>query len=175
MTTGEGGAVTTNDEGFADEVRLLRSHGRTRAGEMVALGYNYRMPDILAALGLSQLERLGEMHARRLHLVCEYRKLLPEHGLMLEDGSAAWHLYPIRIKGGKRDAVKAALNAQGIGAQVHYPAIHLQPFYRNRYGFQEGMYPEAEAWAAEELSLPLHPKMTTADVRRVVDALRGAM
>jgi dTDP-4-amino-4,6-dideoxygalactose transaminase len=176
MTTGEGGAITSNDQGFADEARMLRSHGRTRAGEMVALGYNYRLTDIQAALGITQLERLDEMHARRLHLVCEYRKLLPEYGMMLGDGSDAWHLYPIRIKGGKRDAVKAKLNAQGIGVQVHYsPPIHLQPYYKKRFGYREGQFPEAEAWAAEELSLPLHPKMTEGDVRRVVDALRGAL
>jgi dTDP-4-amino-4,6-dideoxygalactose transaminase len=184
MTSGEGGAITTNDQGFADEARMLRSHGRTRAGEMVALGFNYRLTDIQAALGITQLERLGEMHARRIHLVCEYRKLLPEYGMMLGDGSDAWHLYPIRIKGetmsddvpiSRRDKVKAILNSQGIMAQVHYsPPIHLQPYYRKMYGYREGMYPEAEAWAAEELSLPLHPRMTEGDVRRVVDALRGA-
>lgn len=174
MTTGEGGAVTTNDAAFADLVRLLRSHGR-RGAEMVDLGFNYRMPDILAALGTSQVDTLDERRVKRLHLVMEYRRLLPEYGLPLGDGTDAWHLYPIRIKGGKRDSVLAKLRAQGIEATVHYPAIHLQPYYRRRYGFGEGMYLEAEAWAAEELSLPLHAGMTSEDVRVVVNALRSAL
>ncbi|MEY4933520.1 MAG: UDP-4-amino-4,6-dideoxy-N-acetyl-beta-L-altrosamine transaminase [Pseudomonadota bacterium] len=178
ICTGEGGAVTTNDQGFADEVRRLRSHGRDENGCMVALGLNYRMTDIQAALGTSQLERCDEMRERRVQLAERYNDELhtldwarsrPAHA------SGSWHLYPVRIKNGKRDAVKAALNAQGIGAQIHYPCIHLQPYYRERFGYHQDMFPEAEAWAAEELSLPLHAKMTEADVARVVDALRKAL
>jgi dTDP-4-amino-4,6-dideoxygalactose transaminase len=180
ITTGEGGAVTTNDQGFADEVRMLRSHGR-RDGEMVALGMNARMTDIQAALGRSQLQRCDEMRERRMVLAESYYDALDR---MDEEGAIAlpdplhhwewnaWHLYPIRIKNGKRDAVKSALNAQGIGAQVHYPSIHLQRYYRERFGYKPGDFPEAEAWAAEELSLPLHAGMTERDVTRVVDALR---
>ena len=78
----------------------------------------------------------------------------------------------MRIKNGKRDAVKAALNAQGIMAQVHYPCIHRQPFYADHFGYHVGAFPEAEAWSAEELSLPLHSSMVEADVTRVVDALK---
>lgn len=205
ITTGEGGAVTTNDQGFADEVRLLRSHGR-RDGQMVKLGLNYRMTDFQAALGLSQLKRCDEMRERRRELALWYsdklmaldvyatatfrgaptRRPLSDELMsirdvrFLEDRAQedidSWHLFPIRIKGGKRDAVKAALNARGIGAQVHYsPPIHLHPYYRERFGYHEGMFPEAEAWATEELSLPLHSKMTEADVTRVVEALREVL
>jgi len=181
ITTGEGGAVTTNDQGFADEVRLLRSHGRDASGQMVTLGMNYRLTDIQAALGTSQLERCDEMRERRELLSLRYHtglEALEVDGRLTRPGqggnpfSNAWHLYPVRIKNGNRDAVKAMLNAQGIGAQVHYPCIHLQPYYRERYGYHEGMFPEAEAWSDQELSLPLHAGMTEADVTRVVDALR---
>lgn len=174
-TLGEGGAVTTNDQGLADEVRSMRSHGRDEHGLMVRLGMNYRMTDAAAAMGIEQLKRCDEMRVRRLHLVCEYRARLPEYGMMLGDGTDAWHLYPIRIKGGRRDEVKAKLNAQGIGAQVHYaPIVPLHPYYRRKFGYTPGQFPEAEAWADEELSLPLHAGMTEADVGRVVDALRAA-
>ena len=186
ICTGEGGAVTTNHQGFADEVRRLRSHGRDENGCMVALGLNYRMTDIQAALGTSQLERCDEMRERRASLsLWGYQNAMtgfdPEKidRCSPRDSEAqfrqAFHLHTVRIKNGKRDAVKAKLNAQGIMAQIHYPCIHLQPYYRQRFGYHEGMFPEAEAWAAEELSLPLHAKMTEADVARVVDALRGAL
>jgi dTDP-4-amino-4,6-dideoxygalactose transaminase len=179
ITTGEGGAVTTNDEGFADAVRLLRSHGRL-GSEMVELGFNYRLTDIQAALGTSQLERCDEMLRRRLcHSKSYHSQLQDFDDLLVLPGLSsrhAWHLYPVRIKNGKRDAVKAELNAQGIGAQVHYsPIIPLQPYYRSRFGYKEGDFPEAEAWAAETLSLPLHAKMTEADVTRVVSALREVL
>jgi dTDP-4-amino-4,6-dideoxygalactose transaminase len=92
-----------------------------------------------------------------------------------QDGTGAHHLFPIRIKNGKRDHVKAYLNERGIGAQVHYPSIHLQPYYRERFGWKAGDFPEAEAWADEELSLPLHAQMDEADVGRVVETLKEAL
>jgi dTDP-4-amino-4,6-dideoxygalactose transaminase len=179
ITTGEGGAVTTNDEGFAAEVRSLRDHGR-EDGLMVSLSGNFRMPDINAALGLSQLKRCDEMRERRAELAVHYaHELCAVRGMWCPSGwveKDAWHLYAVRIKNGRRDEVKAKLNAQGIGAQVHYnPPVHLHPYYRQRFGYEPGDFPEAEAWASEELSLPLHAGMTGADVERVVTALREAL
>lgn len=186
VACGEGGAVTTNDADFAARVRLLRSHGRdsSRGHGMVALGLNYRMSDINAALGLSQLKRLDENVERRFQIARLYTMAF-DNWSQEADGrqapgevaprTSAWHLYPIRIEDGRRDEVKATLNAQGIGAQIHYPAIHLQPYYRERFGYKPGDFPNAEAWAAEELSLPLFPEMTDADVVRVVDALKEAL
>ena len=177
ITTGEGGAITTNDQGFADEVRSLREHGRID-GEMVRLGLNYRLTDIQAALGRSQLERCDEMRRRRCWLRHKYIEAsIPsgatDLGPCSEPCQHAHHLLPTRIKNGKRDRVKAALNAQGIMAQVHYsPIIPLQPFWKDHFGYHEGAFPEAEAWSREELSLPLHAGMVEADVTRVVDALR---
>ena len=179
-TLGEGGAVTTNDQGFADAVRSLRSHGRDSAGLMVRLGLNYRMTDAQAAMGIQQLEHCNEMRDRRTVLTHAYKVLLrdlEESGAVVLPlpGPSSWHLYPVRIKG-RRDEIKAKLNAQGIGAQVHYsPIVPLQPYYREQFGYQPGTWPEAEAWAAEELSLPLHAGMRDTDVERVCNALREAL
>jgi dTDP-4-amino-4,6-dideoxygalactose transaminase len=185
ICTGEGGAITTNDDNLAAELRSLRDHGR-EGGLMVRLGINGRMTDMQAALGLSQLKRCDEMRDRRCDLAAEYCMRLgqmdccrcnhdPGSGVPQDQCRTAHHLYPIRIKNGRRDAVKAALNARGIGAQSHYsPPIHLHPFYR-QLGYKEGDYPNAEAFAAEELSLPLHAGMEAGDVERVVAALREVL
>jgi len=176
ITTGEGGAVTTNDQGFADEVRSLRSHGRDAQGRMTNLGLNYRMTELQAALGLSQLQRCDEMRERRCRLAGDYdMKLSADDHVIHVPCRHAHHLYPIRIKNGRRDEIKAKLNAQGIGAQVHYIPVHEQPYYAERFGYKPEDFPEAHAWGQEELSLPLHAKMTEADVQRVVDALQEAL
>lgn len=194
ITTGEGGAITTNDQGLAERLRSLRAHGRDGEGLMRELGLNYRMSEIQAALGRSQLKRCDKMLAHRLNLVSKYNdRLWPiantqvlhyspiaqawwrTDGTMVRSRSA-WHLYPVRIRHGRRDEVKAKLNAAGIGAQVHYsPTIPLQPYYRERCGYQPGCFPNAEAWAAEELSLPLHAGMTEGDVATVCAALAEAL
>jgi dTDP-4-amino-4,6-dideoxygalactose transaminase len=190
ITTGEGGAITTNDDNLAAELRSLRDHGR-EGGLMVRLGINGRMTDMQAALGLSQLKRCDEMRAARERLGAQYAVLLWNGARGISDhiqdqwkmldldwrSKSSFHLYPVRITNGRRDAVKAALNrpAIGIGAQSHYsPPIHLHPFYR-QLGHKPGDYPEAEAWADEELSLPLHAGMEVGDVERVVAALREVL
>lgn len=180
ITTGEGGAITTNDEGLAEALRALRNHGRDGTGRMVGLGLNYRMTDIQAALGLAQLARCEEWRLRRRELSAEYNRLMSSTPLRapLVSGRAehAHHLKPVGITDGHRDAVKAALNAQGIGAQIHYsPIIPLHPWWRRETGAESGDYPNAEAWAAETLSLPLHAGMTEKDVERVVEALGEAL
>ena len=188
ITTGEGGAVTTNDESLARELRSLRDHGR-EGGLMVRLGTNARMTDIQAALGLSQLKRCDEMLERRAELVSVYGArmeaggfgadspvLVPPLYLPEQFDANAFHLYPVRIKNGKRDEVKAKLNAQGIGGQKHYdPIVPLHPYYRERFGYKVGDFPNAEAWSAETLSLPLHAGMSEADVETVVAALMEAL
>lgn len=198
ICTAEGGAITTNDEGYAKELRSLRDHGR-EGGLMVRLGINGRMTEIQAALGISQLSRCDEMRERRIELAEQYdaaldraslgdavfvplpiarpmRQTIPRKTMGPDIQAGAYHLYPIRIKNGRRDEVKAKLNARGIMAQVHYsPIIPLHPYYRQTYGYMEGDFPQAEAWAKEELSLPLHSKMTAEDVVTVVEALKEAL
>jgi dTDP-4-amino-4,6-dideoxygalactose transaminase len=177
ITTGEGGAVTTNNEGLAKELRALRSHGRSEDGKCYTLGYNYRMTDIQAALGLSQLRRVEHMRLKRYEIAHRYDIALDQfhiNGGPPWQYNGSWHLYPVRIKNGRRDEVKAKLNASGIGATIHYPSIPSLPYYR-ALGFDPKDFPEAESFAAETLSLPLHAGMTHNDVDRVVKALLEAL
>lgn len=189
ITTGEGGMALTNDPDLAARLQRLRSHGITRDPEVmpipgdgpwhyqqIELGFNYRLTDMQAALGLSQLRRLDEFLAQRRHLVRRYATLLGglPFTLPAADEESAWHLYPIRIAAERRRAVFETLQASGIGAQVHYIPIHLQPYYR-MLGFDPGDFPAAEAYYAEALSLPLYPALTEDDQDRVCAVLRSAV
>ncbi len=191
ITTGEGGIIATDDRPLADRMRRFRNHGfdsdhrqRARAGswhyEMVELGYNYRLTDFQAALGLSQLAKLDGWVDRRQQIACCYDRAfaaLPGvKPLGLRNGvSHARHLYVIRIDrqllGIDRAAVFRRLQQQGIAAGVHYVPVHLHPFYRRRFGTAPGMCPVAEAAYGEILSLPIFPAMTDQDVAYVVDAV----
>lgn len=191
VTTGEGGACLTNDAGLAERLRLLRSHGVTRDPEQmegdpeggwyyeqVLLGFNYRMTDIQAALGTSQLARLPGQHARRDALARRYDDLLAGLALKLparlNDRISAHHLYVVEIDGTRTRATRRevfdGLRARGIAANVHYMPIHLQPDYA-RLGFAPGDFPAAEAYYRAALTIPLYPSLTEAEQDRVVDAL----
>ena len=199
ITTGEGGMVTTQDAALARRLQLLRSHGITReAGEMDApetgawhyeqhsLGFNYRMTDIQAALGHSQLQRLDAFHAARDRLAERYDHLLAGLPLRLpprvpgpaSTARSSWHLYAVEVVPGPgvadRATVFARLREAGIGVNVHYEPIPLQPYYRG-LGFQPGQFPAAEAYAARALSIPLYPGLTEAQQDRVVAALTEAL
>lgn len=195
VTTAEGGLIATRDEGLARKLRLLRSHGMTREPadlqtapegpwvyEQQLLGFNYRMTDLQAALGLSQLRRLPAMQARRIELAGRYDRLLGGLPLRLParlpDRRSAWHLYAVELVPGSgvapRAQVFAALREAGIGVNVHYIPIHTQPHYR-RLGFAPGQFPAAEAYYANAISLPLFPALTDAQQDRVVDSLRAAI
>ncbi len=186
LATGEGGMLTTNDKALADRARLLRSHGMVRpAGgdpwwyEMPELGFNYRIPDVLCALGLSQLNKLDRFVARRRELAALYARLLPQRAPNARLAASpaysdpALHLLTVLIDfeglGLTRRAVVEALKAKGVGTQVHYIPVHRQPYYVNRQGLAD--LPGADAWYARCLTLPLYPAMTDGDVERVVDAL----
>src|SRR6185295_15228984 len=195
VTTAEGGLATTRDPALAERLALLRTHGvtkeehlltnKTEGGwyyEQVALGLNYRLTDLQAALGLSQLRRLEQFLHRRRELVARYDRLLAEvpvtRPLVDLIAESAWHLYVIRIDpsqaGRTRRQVYDAMRAAGIGVQVHYIPVHLQPYYR-ALGFKPGHCPAAELYSEEALSLPLYPAMSEADQDAVVAALRNAM
>jgi dTDP-4-amino-4,6-dideoxygalactose transaminase len=186
IATGEGGMVATNDAGLAARLRALRSHGMVRpAGadpwwyEMPEVGFNYRLPDILCALGRSQLAKLGRFAGRRRALAARYRERLaglsPHLALAASPpwSDPAPHLLVALIDfealGRPRREVVEALRARGVGTQVHYIPVHRQPYYRDRYGPLD--LPGAEAWYARCLSLPLYPGMADADVDRVTEAL----
>jgi UDP-4-amino-4,6-dideoxy-N-acetyl-beta-L-altrosamine transaminase len=184
IATGEGGMVTTNDATTAGRLRLARSHGMVREGmtepwayEQQLLGYNYRLPDVLCALGLSQLAKLDRFVARRRWLAARYDELLaplaPVVRTIPSAGKPTLHLYVALIDfeaaGISRAQVMERLAAKGIGTQVHYIPVDSQPYYRNLYGGQT--LPGAAAWYARCLSLPLYPGMADEDPERVVDAL----
>ena len=190
IATGEGGMVTTNDTSLAERLRTLRSHGMIRpAGadpwwyEMPEPGFNYRLPDILCALGQSQLAKLPRFAARRRALAARYQAALTRLTPLVQPAaSPTWsdpvlHLMVVLIDfqtvGRTRREVMALLGAQGIGSQVHYIPVHGQPYYVDRYGPLS--LPGAEAWYERCLSLPLYPGMEDQDVDRVVDALAGAL
>jgi len=204
MTTGEGGMVTTSDPALAQRLRLYRTHGISRdpAGfqhhdlafdadgavnpwiyEMQALGYNYRLPDLLCALGLSQLAKLDRFIARRRSLAERYRTLLQPLAPLVRAVTPprgcdpALHLFVVLIDfaaaGLSRRQVTEALRAQGIGSQVHYIPVHRQPYYQARYGPID--LPGADAYYSRCLSLPLFPSMADSDPERVVAALRAVL
>lgn len=192
ITTGEGGMALTQDPELAESLRRLRTHGITRdparmVGEtegpwyyqQIELGFNFRMTDIQAALGYSQLQRLEAFVARRHALADRYDALLADLPVMTpwRDPNAwsAFHLYVIRLDerraGQSRRAVFEALRQRGIGVNVHYIPVHTQPYYR-AMGFAEGDYPEAERYYREAISLPLYSGLTDRDQQVVVEALQ---
>jgi UDP-4-amino-4,6-dideoxy-N-acetyl-beta-L-altrosamine transaminase len=198
ITTGEGGMVTTADRAQAERLRLFRSHGIVRdpaafqtprsspepwAYEMQALGFNYRLPDVLCALGLSQLAKLTRFATRRRALAIQYWRMLARlapavRAVAPPDGcDPALHLFTVLIDfaalGLTRAAVMQGLAAKGIGSQVHYIPVHQHPYYRQRYGPID--LPGAEAYYARCLSLPLYPAMADSDPGRVVDALADVL
>jgi len=195
ITTGEGGMITTNDDEMAWRIATLRSHGITREesrmiGEsdgpwyyqQIELGYNYRMTDIQAALGASQMTRLEAFAKRRREIADLYDHELASMPLrpLARDsrGISGWHLYMIRLTLSEisktRRQVFESLKKQSIGVNVHYIPVHLQPDYQ-KLGFSAGMFPEAERYYEEAITLPMFPDMKNADVIRVRDALQKAI
>ena len=190
ITTAEGGIVMTRHGHLAERLRRLRCHGMTRDPAMmtepahgpwyyqqIELGFNYRATDIQAALGVSQLARLDGFLARRRALAAGYDVALAGLGLGLpslqEGADSAWHLYVVRVPE-RRGEVFTALRAAGIGVNVHYIPVHLQPFYRT-LGFGPGDFPEAEAYYSESLSLPLYPGLTAAEQQYITQTLARAL
>jgi UDP-4-amino-4,6-dideoxy-N-acetyl-beta-L-altrosamine transaminase len=203
ICTGEGGAVTTRDEQVAARLRLAREHGLKRDPaefiledeafdegvanpwwyEQVELGWNYRLPDVNCALGLSQLNKLVRFSARRRALVARYRQVLAPLAPVVQTIDAprgsdpVLHLMQVRIDfeaaGRSRREVMARLRAKGIGTQVHYIPVHRQPYWRARYGLVD--LPGADAFYAKTLSLPLFPSMRDDDPDRVAEALSEAL
>jgi UDP-4-amino-4,6-dideoxy-N-acetyl-beta-L-altrosamine transaminase len=195
VTTAEGGMAVTNDAALAERMKMLRTHGITRepsemAGpsqgpwyyEQVALGFNYRMTDILAALGCSQINRIDSYVARRHEIAGIYDdafRLLPVvTPLHQPDAYSAFHLYVVRLRldeisVGRRE-VFLSMRAKGIGVNVHYAPVHLQPYYA-QMGFAPNDFPEAERYYAEAISLPMFPALTREQQGAVIRALRESL
>lgn len=190
IATGEGGMVTTNDPVLADRLRRARSHGMTRTPgadpwlyEMIEPGFNYRLPDINCALGLSQLSKLPRFIDRRRTLAALYETALAPLAPVVrmarqpEGSDPVLHLLTVLVDfaaaGKTRRQIVEALAARGVGSQVHYIPVQSQPYWRNRNGPLE--LPGAAAWYDRCLSLPLYPAMADGDVARVVEALAEAL
>ena len=183
ITTGEGGMVVTNKQELYERIVLLRTHGIVRKPnqgawyyQQVDLGYNYRMTDIQAALGLSQMKRLYSFISQRHELAQSYNENLQDLPLQLPwqhpDSYSAWHLYIIRLN--KRHQVFDSLREAGIGVNVHYIPVHTQPYYL-QMGFKFGDFPNAEAFYDEAISLPIYPLLTDAQQQKVITDLQKAL
>jgi perosamine synthetase len=185
ITTGEGGMVTTHSEETWRLLRSLRNQGRADVGgwlEHARLGFNYRLDDVRAAIGLGQLEKLDAILSGRSRVAARYTELLADlDGLELpcdddEEHERSWFVYVVALpEGADREAVIAKLAAAGVQTARYLPCIHLQPYMRERFGFREGLCPVAEAVSARSLALPFHARLTEDDQDYVVAALRAAL
>ncbi len=197
ITTGEGGMFVTDDDALSERIRRLKFHGlgvdafdratqgRSPQAEVIEPGYKYNLPDMMAVLGIRQLERLDEFIEKRETLARRYLEhfaamdaIIP---LALPEGSArhAWHLFIVRLDTDKagisRDMFMDELKKRNIGTGLHFRAVHLQKHYRETFGYQPGMLPETE-WNSDRIvSLPLFPDMTESDVDEVVSAIREVL
>ncbi len=195
ITTAEGGLALTNDPDLANRMQLFRSHGITRDPsqmthdadggwyyQQIELGYNYRMTELQAALGISQFDRLDQFVARRHQIADRYDRLL--EGLPVTtpvrspDGHSGLHLYVIRLRLDRISATHAQvfdrLRTAGIGVNLHYIPVHTQPYYQ-ALGFKVGDFPEAEKYYSEAISLPMYPNLDEAQQDEVVAALAQAL
>jgi UDP-4-amino-4,6-dideoxy-N-acetyl-beta-L-altrosamine transaminase len=191
ITTGEGGMALTNNSKLAEQMYLLRSHGITRDSnqmtheadgewyyQQVDLGFNYRMTDMQAALGVSQLERLDNYVLRRHELATRYNELLKDLPLVVpyqhNDGYSAFHLYIVRLKNAKHKQIFEYLRKNGIGVNLHYIPIHMQPYYQ-KMNVKFSNLKQSELYYKEAISLPLHPTMTEQQQDFVIESLREAL
>jgi perosamine synthetase len=195
ITTGEGGVITTNSKEYFEKLILFRSHGITKNSskfrhkspgawyhEMQILGQNYRLTDIQAALGISQLKKLSKFSKKRNQIVERYNKLLKNiPGLILPEipkssfKKSSWHLYPVRISTGNinkinRQEVFKKLQEAGIGVQVHYIPVYFHPYYED-LGYKKGLCPCAEEFYQTEISLPVFPTLSLKDQKYIVNTL----
>jgi UDP-4-amino-4,6-dideoxy-N-acetyl-beta-L-altrosamine transaminase len=192
ITTGEGGMAMTNDDELALKINLFRSHGITRDPtlmtqtpdgpwyyQQIELGFNYRITDIQAALGISQMDRLDVYVSRRHELANRYQHLLVDlpvnSQIQPHHAYSAYHLYVIRLQLHKikrtHREIFDSLRAQGIGVNLHYIPVHTQPYYL-KMGFNQGDFPEAERYYAEAISLPMYPSISDEELGKVITSLK---
>jgi dTDP-4-amino-4,6-dideoxygalactose transaminase len=184
MTTGEGGAVTTGSEEQHELLVSLRNQGRLETSSWLQhgrLGFNYRLDDISAALGIGQLEKLDRILAARRGVAAVYEELLRDVDVETplpddEDHIRSWFVYVVKLPAGAdRDGVMARLAERGIATAPYLPSIHLQSYMRERYGFAEGLCPVSEDASARTMAIPFHARLDRDDQERVVEALRAAL
>ncbi len=189
ITTAEGGAALTNDPDLARALKLYASHGITKDSglfvneasvsayyEQQVLGFNYRLSDIHAALGITQLKRLDEFVARRQSIAKRYMQMLNDLPIKLPifDPHSAWHLYVIELMEHDRDVVFSELKERGIGVNIHYIPVHFHPYYQ-ALGFSKGQFPNSETYYANAITLPLFPALTVDNQNYIVDVLHEVL
>lgn len=191
LAMGEGGMITTNSDTLAEKIRLMRSHGMTTltwdrhrghaySYDVIAPGYNYRLDEIHAALGLVQLSKLERNNQRRQHHIESYRQMLADeaeiHLPFATVAGTTGHLMPIILSERlDRQQLVASMKAEGIQTSMHYPPLHLFTYYREQFGTQPGILPVTEEIGRREVTLPLYPTMTEDEIGQVAAALKKAM
>jgi dTDP-4-amino-4,6-dideoxygalactose transaminase len=196
ITTGEGGMLTTNDDHYADKLRILSLHGISKNAwkrygkegfqhwELLMPGYKYNMFDVQASLGIHQIKKVESFLNRRVQIVKKYNDAFEkteEIQLLKPESNIkhAHHLYVIVIKienlKVSRDEVLNEIQKRGIGVAVHFRSLHLQPFFKQHFNYKKGMFPQAEYLSDRVISLPLYPKMTDEDVSRVIETVLGVL
>ena len=196
ITTGEGGMLTTNDDHYADKLRILSLHGISKNAwkrygkegfqhwELLMPGYKYNMFDVQASLGIHQIKKVESFLNRRVQIVKKYNDAFEkteEIQLLKPESNIkhAHHLYVIVIKTENlkvsRDEVLNEIQKRGIGVAVHFRSLHLQPFFKQHFNYKKGMFPQAEYLSDRVISLPLYPKMTDEDVSRVIETVLGVL
>jgi len=190
ITTGEGGAVLTDKKDYYERLKMFRTHGITKKNlvnksegdwyyEMQELGFNYRMTDIQAALGISQLKRLDKFIKARRKIAGNYKKIFDKYSDLISLPSAdniqdsSWHLFVIRLRGrsaSKRAEIFKKLRESGIGAQVHYIPVYWHPFYQ-KLGYKKGLCPRAEDFYKSIISLPIYPDLKSKDQKFIIGKL----
>ena len=192
ITSGEGGALTTNRQEWADRIAVMALHGISRDAwkrygsegyrhwDIIAPGYKYNMFDVQAALVRSQFDKMAAFHARRLALKARLDAGLRDLAEIVFPAQRSWathahHLYPIVVRTelltADRDTIMNAIQAENVGIGIHFRAVHLHPYYAETFGFMRGMFPRAEYYSDRTISLPLYPRMTDADADDVVGAV----
>lgn len=190
ITTGEGGMILTDSEEYYQRLKMFRTHGISKENminndgpwyyEMQDIGFNYRIPDILCALGISQMERIEEFLEKRNYIAAKYNEAFKNNKNITippttgKDSRHAYHLYPILVNNpDKRRYVYDYLREKGIYTQVHYIPVHTQPYYMEKFGYNYGDYPKAEEFYSKELSIPMFPKMTDEEIEYVIKTING--
>lgn len=188
MVTGEGGMIVTNNDELAEKIKLLRSHGMTAltldrhkghaySYDVVDLGYNYRIDEVRSAIGLVQLKKLDHNNERRTFTVDSYKEELEDAADLsipfgAFTGKPSYHIFPILLNGGNREIFMQGLKVQGIQTSIHYPPVHLFKYYRDRFGYREGMLPLTEQVGKREVTLPLYPMMKEEEVQYITSKIK---
>ena len=190
ITSGEGGAFTTSSKEMAKLITKLRSHGitselaqRVRTGlktyDVDVLGWKYNMDNIQAALLLHQVGKIEKQWERREEIAQKYRKVFTKMGIGMpreyENSKHGRHIFPIWAAPNKRNRILDYINDNGVGAVINYPSIHLFTYYRNKFGFKDGMFPNCEEIAQREITIPLYSKLTDSEVDYVVKIVGEAV